>query len=153
MNRIVLASLALCCLTAFAPAPFPRTGRTTGSAGLNVESLQGTWRVVSMRRTRSNGQHQDHKWDTNAIRIQKEQWGFGTNGNVSNTYTFAIDASRTPATIDWYTEGAKGGGVRGMGIIRRVGKRIEIVYYFGGSQRATSFESIPDNFYLLTLER
>lgn len=154
MYRIAFALLALAALPAFAPAPFPRSGRPMASSSeVSLDTLQGTWRITSVRRTRTNGQHVKQEWTTDGFRVEKDRWVYLSKGNVTVTYSVVIDPGKRPTTIDWYTEGNKQGDSKGKGIVRRVGKRIEIAYYFGTMPRATSFEAMPDDLWYVTLER
>jgi hypothetical protein len=40
-----------------------------------------------------------------------------------------------------------------IGIVRRKGNRVDILYYAAGHTRPTSFENIPINWWLLELQR
>lgn len=153
-TRSLLALVALACLTAFAPAPFPRPERRKASDEVGLETVQGMWRVASMKRSRSNGRHEDYDWHITQVRVQQSRWEFLQKGSTNASYDIAIDNTQKPATIDFFSGGARRGQASGYGIIRRRGAAIEILYVFAtGQGRARSFEAPPDNQWVLTLER
>lgn len=161
MCRIFASLVALICLTAFAPAPLPRPKRTAQSEEISLQTMRGTWRVTAAVRTSQNGQHTPHVWAVTHVRIEGDSWTFLRGNQVSTTHALAIDGSKKPAHLDFNRDGGggagKGGkpGVRspGNGIIRRKGNVVEIIYVFGGRERAVSFEQPPEGQYLLTLQR
>src|SRR5262249_43637423 len=153
MRRFVLSVVILACATAFAPAPLPRAKRTPQGEEISVESFQGLWRVIKGVRTSSSGDHQPHFEGLTHVRIQGDRWRFVRGNNAFGNHTISIDGSNKPAHLD-FNRGGQGkglGGSPGHGIIRRKGDVVEIIYIFGGRERATSFEQPPDGQYWLTL--
>jgi uncharacterized protein (TIGR03067 family) len=147
--RLLIAVLALGSLTAFAPAPFPRARRDRDT--LNLNTFQGLWRVVSMKQTQAGGQLNAINWHITHIQVEKDVWTFLQQGSKPNaTYYLTLDTSRKPGTIDWHN--ARGGAVTMMGLIRRSGDTVEILY-LASTNRPGSFENPPQGYYLLTLKR
>jgi uncharacterized protein (TIGR03067 family) len=156
MTRILLAVLIVFGVTAFAPAPFPRPSRKGEERAITVQNFQGLWRVASMKRSRATGQHEPYKWHITHVRVKDDRWAFRQNETDNGNYSIVIDNSKRPATLDFFNA-RKQGGARpsGVGIIRRQGARVEILYSFGitPERRAVSFHQPPDNQWVLLLER
>src|SRR4051812_31327779 len=102
MTRFVVLAVAGCCLTAFAPAPFPKTQRGGERDEITVQTFQGTWRVAGMKRSRRDGNHLPHNWHVTHIRVQNDSWSFMQNGKSSGDYTIAITNNQKPAALDFY---------------------------------------------------
>jgi uncharacterized protein (TIGR03067 family) len=162
MSRLVLALASLICLTAFAPAPFPRPERRGGGTDIDMKSFQGTWKVISMEIVQGNGQNQrltDWGWQTTGttgVRVKGDRWTYLNNGRDSSSYRVDIDPTKKPAAIDWFTGLNKGANDRpGMlGLIRREGSRLTILYYATGPEnRPKVFENPPRGWWILKLER
>jgi uncharacterized protein (TIGR03067 family) len=154
MARVALSLAAVLALTAFAPAPFPRAGRGGGESSLiTLSTLQGTWRVTGMVRYAQDGSSAPHKWQITGVTVVGDRWTFLRGEAPTNSYLIAIDSARSPATLDFSPPREGGGGISGLGIIRRRGDVVEIVYYFGKVPRAQSFDRPPAGQYLLTLQR
>lgn len=151
MSRTWLALLALLGLTAFAPAPFLRPERR-GDDRITLEGFQGTWRVVNMQTSRSSGKHDPYSWTVTHIRVTKDRWEFMVGPQSSNTFHIGIDPAKRPAHLNFYHQ--QGGPPTGVGLIRRHGNRVLILYAWGGEKsRPASFEPPPDGPWLMTLER
>jgi uncharacterized protein (TIGR03067 family) len=149
LPRLLIAVLTLVCLTAFAPAPFPRARRDRDHLDLN--SVQGTWRVVSMQRSQGNRQYTTINWHISHIRIDRDEWTFLHQGNRPNAlYYLSLDPGKKPGHINWHNR--RGGPLSMAGLIRRNGEVIEILY-LASTIRPGSFEDPPANYYLLTLKR
>jgi uncharacterized protein (TIGR03067 family) len=175
---VLLALLVLGGSTAFAPAPFPRHGKSSIKGDL--ASLQGVWTVTRSR----PGISDDLPVPTLKVKIEGSKWTFlrdGPQGRVSSiTYEITLDTKHNPPHID-ITRTLRGGSppVTSMrGILRVVGNKVQILYVTGSvaarndfpggragglraggtSRRATtarpkSFDSPPSRAFLLTLTR
>jgi uncharacterized protein (TIGR03067 family) len=147
--RLLIAVLALASLTGFAPAPFARPRRDRDT--LNLHTLQGQWKVVSMKQTLAGGGFNTLNWHITHIGIDKDVWTFQGQGRKPNaTYYLTLDTSRKPGTIDWHNK--QGGPPHMVGLIRRSGELVEILY-LATTVRPGSFEAPPPGYYLLTLKR
>jgi hypothetical protein len=154
MNRTAIALVALLCLTAFAPAPFPKTQRAGREQDeITVQTFEGTWRVAGMMRLRSDGKHTPHNWRATQIRVENGLWSFMQDDHAYASYAIAIRHASKPASLDFYNKVNRDQPALGQGIIRRKGDVVEIIYVFGRQQRAVSFDQPPDGQYLLTLKR
>jgi uncharacterized protein (TIGR03067 family) len=158
MGRVVTALLAVCVLTAFAPAPFPKPPRRGGEE-INLQGFQGTWRSVKLEGIEQNGGKREIPWGIAAVRVQNDLWTFLNKGETENAkYRLVIDGTRKPPTIDFYSEG-RGGREQGgkpymVGVMKRQGDIVQILYFSTGPEnRARSFDNPPVGWWLLTLER
>jgi uncharacterized protein (TIGR03067 family) len=157
-TRILLALLAVAGLTAFAPAPFPRPKRDRGSGDeISLQTVQGTWRVVSMQRTSRDGKHMPHKWAITHIRIRDDKWTFMEANNVENTsYRLKVDGTKQPGLLDYYSWMDNNANVKQsvmVGAIRRKGNMVEILYLPGNHQKPTTFDPPPEGWWLLVLQK
>jgi uncharacterized protein (TIGR03067 family) len=155
MTRAVLALIALFALTAFAPAPFSKARREDNKTTISMQLLQGHWKVVSHEVFESEGQKRKTTF-VESVRFKDDQWtllNFGSNVNAR--YTFVLDGSTRPATIDFYY------GVRDknsptppsfFGLIHRQGDTLRILYY-EPRERLSHFANAPVGAWLLTLRR
>lgn len=156
--RLAFSLFVLTAVTAFAPAPLPRANRERGGLDeISLAAFQGTWRVVSMERTTGAGQSEPYNWEITHIRVQEDRWTFIQKGDIPNaSYRLAIGAEK-PASLDFFYPPDKANSPGSMmGIIRRRGDRIDIVYMSwapGTKPRPSSFESPPAGWFLLKLER
>jgi uncharacterized protein (TIGR03067 family) len=151
--RLVLAFLVLLGVTAFAPAPMPRRGQSKEDS-LSVKGVTGDWKVISLWRYGPNGSiaYRIDAWKL--IRIQDGKWMFCTLDNgvkPSTTYVLRIDGSKRPATIDFL----RGNEAKPwmMGIVRFRGDKLEVLYKPNATERPTSFDNPPADFYLFTLTK
>jgi uncharacterized protein (TIGR03067 family) len=158
MTRLALALIALAGLTAFAPAPFPRQRRIDTSVSLEV--LQGKWKVVKIEEvTGPGGRVRRTTLAAEAIRFDRTHWTLLQSGDqeyVKNV--FRLDTGRRPAAIDIYDRDRSrlDSGVPPIhvGLIRRAGDTVEILYYSAApAERPSSFENPPVGWWLLTLKR
>jgi uncharacterized protein (TIGR03067 family) len=152
-TRPLFAALVLAGLTAFAPAPLPRSQRGKGDGALSLSELQGTWTVTKLQMTRGNGQLTDSRAQMSQVRISGDRWSFvyGT-GPADVNYTIRVDHRLRPPQLDFYRLTSKDTEPYGVGILRRDGDSVQLVYTWGGS-RAASFESPPEGHWLITLRR
>jgi uncharacterized protein (TIGR03067 family) len=154
VTRVVFSVLVLVTTTAFAPAPFAKPDRRGGQDDVTVQTLQGTWRVASMKHSRRDGNHTPHNWNITHIHVENDNWTFMENSSRNASYTITVTNNQKPAALDFH-HGAVNRKERapGQGIIRRKADVVEIIYVFSGQQRASSFEQPPDNQWILTLQK
>ena len=152
--RLALAALVLFALTAFSPAPFPKTQRERKLSGLSLEAMQGTWIVVKLQTTNAKGLPADGGTYLKDVQIDGDRWSFVYREGRSNTvnYTIRIDDKVKPPQLNFYTGGNKDGQPYGKGILKRDHNTVQLLYTWGGS-RTTSFEQPPDGQWLITLQR
>jgi uncharacterized protein (TIGR03067 family) len=141
-----MALAILPCLTAFAPAPFPKPLHERTAIDLN--HFQGTWKVVDHHNW-ATGQKLRTPWSITRIRVQKDRWTLlaGTTENAS--YRIELDPKKKPCTVDW--RGTRGEALW-LGLIRRDGDTVEVLY-FSATQRPGNFDNPPTGSYLITLKR
>ena len=153
-TRLAFAALVLFGLTAFAPAPFPKTLRERKFEGLSLEAMQGIWTVSKLQTTHANGQPTDSGTYLKEIQIDGHRWSFvyreGRNNAVH--YNIRIDHKIKPPQLNFYSGGAKDGQPYGRGILKRENNTVQLMYTWGGA-RATSFEQPPEGHWLITLQR
>jgi uncharacterized protein (TIGR03067 family) len=154
--RVTLALLAVFGVSAFAPAPFPRTDRQDRETEVSLRFLQGKWDVVSMETINEQGQRQRARWGVKGIVVQGDHWSYVYSlGGKNSTYGFNLNGSTRPASMDWYVDPFKRESEPYLfGVIRRKGSIVEILYYPAqGEKRVTSFENPPRYWWYLTLRR
>jgi hypothetical protein len=103
-----------------------------------------------------NGDKKKIDWGVTTIKVVGEQWTFMFGDNENAKYVLVIDGSRRPATIDFYSGTKRQDGVAPymVGLIKREGNRVTILYFSTtADKRATSFDSPPQGWWLLTLEK
>lgn len=154
-RRLLLAVVALAGLTAFAPAPFPKSQRDT----ISLERIQGTWKVISLEVIEKGNVPKQIDLSYTHIRVKEDYWQTlvindgKINLDLLINERLAIDGTRKPARIDWFIFGPPRPERPGMvGIIRREGDRLRILSS-GPENRPTSFENPPIDSWLLTLQR
>jgi uncharacterized protein (TIGR03067 family) len=157
-RRLLIAVVALAGLTAFAPAPFPRPKRERGSGDdISMQTVQGTWRVVSMQRTSRDGKHSPHKWAITHIRIRDGKWTFMENHTENTSYRLKVDGTKKPGQLDFYWTGPGNNNnimqPAMVGVIRRKGNKVEILYLPGNHQKPTTFDPPPEGWWLLALQK
>jgi uncharacterized protein (TIGR03067 family) len=164
-GRLSVAVLVLLAGTAFAPAPFPRPGRDGDRTSIDMKRFQGTWRVISMEIVQANGtRNKLSDWGATGVtgvRVRDDRWAYlhnndhngGAANNAGSGYWMDVDARHKPAHINWYTSADK--NKPGMlGLIRREGDRVVILYYATGPEsRPKTFENPPANWWILTLQK
>jgi uncharacterized protein (TIGR03067 family) len=155
--RTIVALLALTALTAFAPAPVPRSKRDLDRDGIDMRRFQGTWKVISMEIVQPNGGlHRLPDWGergTTGVRVSEDRWTYLVNGRDSSSYLMNVEPGDKPAAINWYV-GQQKDNPGMVGIIRRKGDRVTILYYATTpSQRPKTFDNPPNGWWILTLQR
>ena len=158
MSRTSLALLVLFTGTAFAPAPFPRSGPRDRTDELSLRTFQGTWRVVSMGTIAGDGKTDPYVWNVTHVRVTKDRWAFlAGDQDVSNNYTerrVGIDPTKKPIHFNYFSPGDAPDRPSGVGLIRKQGRRVEIVYQWASeSDRGRSFDALPVGHWLMVLER
>jgi uncharacterized protein (TIGR03067 family) len=162
--RLLLALSILLAVTAFAPAPFPKTVRERDRNEIDMKTFQGTWGVVSMEIVQQGGgRNRLPDWGvdatgTTAVQVKGDRWTYMSRGRESSSYRVDIDPTQRPAAINWFTSLTKpeGGEDRpGMlGLIRREGHKVTILYYATTpEQRPKTFDNPPNGWWILTLKR
>jgi uncharacterized protein (TIGR03067 family) len=152
--RLAVVLLLLAGPAAFAPAPFPKKVRPRAEPEISLKSLQGTWRIVSIHSTRPDGRHIPEPFSIKSVRVAEDRWTFLPDNYNGARLELAIDHTKTPAQFTFYAVGQKKQTPHGVGLVRKRGGRIEILYAWGGEQlRPRAFEPAPDAYYLMTLER
>jgi uncharacterized protein (TIGR03067 family) len=147
--HLLIVLVVLAGLTAFAPAPFPRPRRSSPTLDLN--RLSARWKVAGMQRVAAQGKLVDHPWYITHILIQNGRWSFlDKTGRDVASYLLEVDPTKKPATITWLRNPGEVPTL--VGIIRRKGKVVEILY-LATTNRPASFEKPPEGYYLLTLKR
>jgi uncharacterized protein (TIGR03067 family) len=148
-----LACVALLSL-AFAPAPFPKQERRGQTDEITLDTFQGSWRVTNMQTSQANGQHVPYSWNVTHIRVAKDRWTFmQRDAEVSGTY-ISIDHTKRPALVNFYSQADQKGVVSGVGLIRRQGPKVQVLYRWGDEKnRPLTFEPPPEGPWIITLER
>ena len=152
MRRLTLGLIALFVLTAFAPAPFPRSGRPRDE--MSLEWCQGTWEVLNNESI--NGiEKRKSDWGITHVRIRGSRWTLMDRGREVVSYTIAVDGSKKPAHIDWFPLEKPTAAMLWLGLIKRDGDRVLILYSNGPSpdNRARDFDSASSGSYLITVRR
>jgi uncharacterized protein (TIGR03067 family) len=142
-------------LTAFAPAPFPRSRPRSDRAALSLKELQGLWQVVRRESVTSdeNLPVQETR-ATSSVLIHGSKWAsFDIEGLEMSRYTIAVHASARPARIEWSLAG-KCGEVKQpwVGLLRREGGYVQVLCARPGEQ-ALDFEAMPSGSVLITLRK
>jgi hypothetical protein len=149
--RLSVAVLALAGLTAFAPAPFPRKHNKAKADPALL--LAGLWKVEKVARSTSRGYTTSTSLMSH-IRIQDGRWTFMRNnrGTVtpSTSYRLVIHSDQTPIALDGMRDNSRTPWM--LGIARRVGDTVEVLYGFG-VKRPDSFERPPTDCWRITLRR
>jgi uncharacterized protein (TIGR03067 family) len=151
-----LAVLMVCCTAgalAAAPAPLPKARR--GNDAITLGSCQGVWAVDHLEVADGQGRLTKTPWGVTHVRISGDRWTLLNNDQVvADVLRIAIDASKSPAHIDWLPRNSnRPEDVSFVGIVRRRGDRLLITFLGGSTNRAADFESLPAGTYLITARR
>jgi hypothetical protein len=145
--RLGIALLALLGLTAFAPAPLPRRERAH-AGDVTLSSFQGRWRVTKIQLSRADGRHVPIQASYTHVRVARHRWTFTYGNEEGASFDLTFDDSCKPPLLKFE------GNVAGVGLIRRVGGQVQVAYRWGTEEnRPVSFERLPDDFWIITLER
>jgi uncharacterized protein (TIGR03067 family) len=146
--------LALIGPLAFAPAPLPRRERGRQTAGITLEGFQGSWRITKRLTLRANGQHVPSTSPVTHIRVVGDRWTFMTGRGEGNTLLIAIDNTKSPAHLNFYNKGGRKESVYGVGLIRRHGPGVQVLYTWGGEQRRPpGFEPPPEGIWCIFMQK
>jgi hypothetical protein len=152
--RLGLSLLALLGLSAFAPAPFPRSSRRGDQAELTLTAFQGRWRVTKWQGSRASGQH--HLYLAQSIthvRVKGGRWEFlGSSDDVVSDYAISVLPQGTISHLDFHADDVHGTRV-GSGLIRRQGAGIQVIYRWGADKERPAFEPPAEGGWILTMQR
>jgi uncharacterized protein (TIGR03067 family) len=148
--RLLPALVALAALAAagFAPLPPPKERK------LEVKALEGTWKVITY--AYRAGQQKRTATMYSQVEIKGSRWvqRAAGKGASSPSYTFKIDASKSPATIDMARDGVRAGGGARRGVVRLDGKRLTVTYSLQPKPRVTKVDDeLADGHFRWVLER
>jgi uncharacterized protein (TIGR03067 family) len=151
--RRVIVSIAVLGLTAFAPAPFPRTERRDADA-IDLQRFQGDWKAVSFDEVGPNNQRTAIGLWFKGVRVNGERWSYlSAERNEVQWFRLVLHGDRRPATIDFLRQNDVPGSPYMIGLVRREGRRVTIAYYWTPTVRAASFVDVPPKWWVLVLER
>lgn len=151
MRRLLLAVIALGLLTAFAPAPFPRTSRGPRDE-MSLRFCQATWEVVDHEYYTRDNVKSKSPWSVSHVRISGSRWTLLERGQERGSYTIAVDGTTKPAQIDWFPLEQPNAATLWRGLIKREGDRVLILYSSPGN-RASDFDSVRAGSFLITVRR
>src|SRR5262245_42128730 len=152
MARVLFSLVTLIGLTAFAPAPFPRTERRDPN-GIDLQRFQGDWKAISFDEIGPNGQRTAIQLWFLGVRVNGERWNY-LSAEWKEIQGFRLVMNgRRPTTIDFLRQEDTPARPYMIGLIRREGRRVTIAYYWMPTERAASFESVPAKWWILVLER
>jgi len=104
-TRLGIALLVLLGLTAFAPAPFPRTQRRGERDEITLKTFQGRWRVAKVELTTDGGTLVPYLAMTAThVRITHDRWTFMDGGREGGSRAVALDHGNNPPLLsmsDW----------------------------------------------------
>jgi hypothetical protein len=144
VSRAVLLSLALLPL-AFAPAPLPRR-QARANDSLAVARLVGVWRATGLYHTPNKARLDPDRGGVGHVIITPTRWTFSKTTPV--VYDLRIHDDRRPVQFDLMHQGSK--QPYGMGLMRREGNLIRVIYGWNGT-RPKDFEE--SGYVVLTLVR
>jgi len=177
IRLIALAVMALAGLTAFAPAPFMKSGRDRAPRGDVLAALQGTWSVSEKQRMGPNGRLSNYK-TSQKIRIEEDGWSFvssfalkGGKGGLGGLgkapvggrplYRIKVEPGRRRGPVVFRVKRTANDDAEYMvGVLHVSGDTIKMLYRLGSTfggraeeKMPTNFDTIPENWYLQTLTR
>jgi len=156
--RLLLATIALIGMTAFAPVPLPKPPKVKPL----LESMQGEWEMVSTEQN-LRGRRLTSR-SSNRIRIEDNRWSYvfpnGGDFRVSTTYNLTLDLNQKPVAMDLKRPNPRGGSdtVYMSGIVVVEGDSLKFCYSFafnpdGTRMRPTTMDPLPENAVMMTLKR
>jgi uncharacterized protein (TIGR03067 family) len=152
MWRVPLVLLAIPLLTAFAPTPFLPRKKARGE-GVSLTALQGKWRRAKIEIENGGVRREESVGKVTHVRITDDNWTFLPDDYEGARLKLAVDTSKSPARFNLYKPGAPG-VLYGVGLIRRQGAAVQILYTWGGeARRPASFDRIPPGAWLCTMQR
>jgi uncharacterized protein (TIGR03067 family) len=148
VRRVVVSLVAVLGVTAFAPAPFPKTERRNAEPPLGLNAIQGVWAAVSIDEMQ-NGKLQRISWGVRRIYVRKDVWGFDQDGSG---YYVTLNSSRRPVTIDFRSSPGENGQTAISGVLRLQGDTLQMLYVFTQPDtRPTQFDRLRNGDRLMTL--
>jgi uncharacterized protein (TIGR03067 family) len=152
MWRVAVSLVVVLALTAFAPAPFLRKKRDGGP--ISLKGFQGKWRWAKVQDVVKGGVLKDsNSGRVTHVRIAGKRWTFLPDNYPGANLDIAIDTTKSPAQLTFYQPTAPG-KVYGVGLIRRQGGSVQVLYTWGGEERRPkSFEKMPVGYWLSTFIR
>jgi uncharacterized protein (TIGR03067 family) len=173
--RLPLALLALIGLTAFAPAPFLKPDRKPSGDSALLQRMQGTWSITAKQRMGPDGVV---NYSTRQkVHIEKDQWEFlstsakapkaGAKGPPARAKKvpsriggkIVLDDKGAPRPFRFKRALGREDADYMVGILAFEGNKLRILYRLGTvdedipPQPPNGFLTIPQGWYLLTLER
>jgi uncharacterized protein (TIGR03067 family) len=89
-------------------------------------------------------------WVTH-VRISGDRWSLLENGRViADYYRITVDASKSPAHVNWLPREGNRATVEYVGIVKRQGDRMRITYISGSTNRPDNFDNLPVGTYMIT---
>jgi uncharacterized protein (TIGR03067 family) len=171
---IALAVMALVGLTAFAPAPFIKSGRDRNPGDV-LAALQGTWSITEKQRAGPNGRLMKYS-TAQKIRIEKDTWrslsasevnGGGVGGGKAKgfgrtSYKIELTSSVRPTEFRLKRTSGRVETDYMVGILQVDGDTVKLLYRlgsaaaFGGQVEDANprgFDPVPEGWYLMTIKR
>jgi len=166
--RVIVAIAVVAGLTAFSPAPFPKHERK--KAVEDIVLLQGTYKVIDYGRPNLNGARLAIERSEMKVQISGNKFSFmysnGSSFVPSTTYEMKLMPKSAPKMVDMTYNVANDYTLTMKGIYKIEGKKVTFAYVstlvgrgggFGqapnATERPTSFDNLPPNAMLLTMER
>ena len=144
---LVLLSLA------FAPAPFPKAPGRAGADQISLRTFQGAWKVVSIESVDQSGGKNPIHWNVTRVRVEGDRMTYLADGRDLGQDRLSI-ADGKPALIDFYPLDREDGKPYRVGLIKREGGRVIMLFYqVGPEARARSFEQPPPSWWWAVFER
>jgi hypothetical protein len=151
LTRSLTALVVVSTLTAFAPAPFPKTRRDRGSEGITAQDLQGVWKAIGIEEKQTDGRMKKIPWGYTQIIIRGDHWSFRSDGKEGHALWMTL---LDDARVDLRTSNRREDSVVGLaGILKRRGNTLLLLYTFPPAKRPTNFDQIPAGCRLMTLEK
>jgi uncharacterized protein (TIGR03067 family) len=151
MWRVTVALVVMLALTAFAPAPFLEKKGHGGP--ISLKAFQGKWRRAKVQELSAGVLRDINLGTVTHVRITGDRWTFLPDNYPGANLKIAIDATKSPAQVTFY-QLAGPGTVYGVGLIRRQGGSVQVLYTWGGEERRPkSFKPMPAGYWLCTLVR
>jgi uncharacterized protein (TIGR03067 family) len=151
--RLGLAIVLVFGPLAFAPAPFPKKARPGPEPEISLKSFQGAWRIVRIDET-VRGRIIPTRVSVTGVSVKGDRWSFEPANYAGARLDLSIDHTRQPAQLTFHSVNDSQKKAYGVGLIRRRGGQVQILYAWGGEEnRPRTFDPPPDGYYLMTLER
>lgn len=152
--RLVMVMLTVGVM-AFAPAPFPRSRGRADPTEISLRTFQGTWKIVKRQEAGQQGQYYPQSIGTvTHIRIADDLWSFMPDTYPGARLNIAIDSTKRPVQLNFYSPSDPKRSVYGVALMRRQENTIEILYTWGGEpNRSLAFETPKNGHWLMILER